>query len=150
MKATSTSSNSQGEHRSPPAASHIDVGDSRLDLGSRSQVTGLVLGVTVPDPLDGGGGEPVVVDVDTLAIVDAHPELARGQAIVRSLHSQAASQGLTVPASRAHSTGDAALDGCTSILELGARWRARWTPDVSQPEHSVRLHVAGMSTTPVT
>ncbi|HEX6659204.1 MAG TPA: FHA domain-containing protein [Ilumatobacter sp.] len=133
--------------RTPVAtgASHVDVGDSRLDLGSRSHVTGLVLGVTAPDPLEGGGGEPVVVDVDTLAIVDADPELADGEAIVRSLHAQAARQALTVPAFMLTAFDDPALDGCTSILELGARWRARWTPDVSQPHLSVRLHVAGTS-----
>ena len=86
-----------------------------------------------------GGGEPVVVDVDTLAIVDDHPELARGDAIVRSLHAQAARQGLTVPAFVLTAPDDPALDGCPSILELGARWRARWTPDVSQPHVAVRL-----------
>ena len=91
---------------------------------------------------------PVVVDVDTLAIVDDHPELARGQAIVRSLQSQAASQGLTAPDFVLTAPGDAALDGCTSILEIGARWRGRWTPDISQPEQSVRLHAAGTSNKP--
>ena len=133
--------------RTPVAtlATHVEIGDSRLDVGSRSRLTGLVLGVTLPDPLDGGGGEPVVVDVDTLAIVDANPELARGEAVIRSLHAQAARQGFTVPAFVLTSPDDPALDGCTSILELGARWRARWTPDVSKPEHSLRLHAAGMS-----
>jgi hypothetical protein len=127
------------------AANHMDVCDSRLEFGTRSHVAGLVLGVTVPDPLDGGGGVPVVVDVDTLAIVDADPEFARGQAIVRSLHSQAARQGLTAPDFMLTTPDDPALDGCTSILELGARWRGRWTPDVSQPVHSIRLHAAGAS-----
>jgi hypothetical protein len=126
------------------AVSHIDVGDSRLDLGSPSQMTGLVLGVTVPDPLDGGGGEPVLLEVDALGIVDVHPELARGLAIVRSLHAQAASQGLTVPAFVITVPDDPALEDCTAMLELGARWRARWTPDVSRPERSIRLHAAGM------
>ena len=130
------------------ASGHTDVGDSRLEFGTRSQVAGLVLGVTVPDPLDGGGGVRVVVDVDALAIVDADPELDRGQAIVRSLHSQAASQGLTVPDVVLTAPGDAALEGCTSILEIGARWRARWTPDISQPQLSVRLHAAGASPKP--
>ena len=133
--------------RTPVAtlATHVEIGDSRLDLGSRSRVTGLVLGVTVPDPLDGGGGEPVVVDVDTLAIVDTDPALARGDAIIRSLHAQAARQGFTVPTFVLTAPDDPALDGCPSILELGARWRARWTPDVSQPHVAVRLHVAGTS-----
>jgi hypothetical protein len=126
------------------AVSRIDVGDSRLDLGSPSQMTGLVLGVTVPDPLDGGGGEPVLLEVDALGIVDVHPELARGLAIVRLLHAQAASQGLTVPAFVITVPDDPALEDCTAMLELGARWRARWTPDVSRPEHSIRLHAAGM------
>jgi hypothetical protein len=125
------------------AASHMDVGDSRLEFGARSQAAGLVLGVTVPDALDGGGGEPVIVDVDTLAIVDADPERARGQAIVRSLQSQAAREGLTAPGVVLTAPDESPLEGCTSILELGARWRARWTPDISQPEHSIRLHVAG-------
>ena len=127
------------------AASHVDVGDSRLDLGTRSHVAGLVLGVTVPDPLDGGGGEPVLLDVDALGIVDVHPELARGLAIVRSLHSQAATQGVTAPAYVLTAPGDPAIDECTAVLEIGARWRARWTPDVSQPAHSIRLHAAGVS-----
>ena len=133
--------------RTPVAtcASHIDVGDSRLDFGSRPHVTGLLLGVTVPDGLDRGGGEPVVIDVDTLAIADPDPELARGEAIFRSLHAQ----GLTVSACVITVPDDPSLDGCTAILELGARWRARWTPDVSQPERSVRLHAAGRAKPPV-
>jgi hypothetical protein len=125
------------------AASQMDLGDSRLEFGPRSQVAGLVLGVTVSDPLEGGGGEWVVVDVHTLAIVDDHPKFARGQAIVHSLNSQAAQQGLTAPDVVLTAPGDPTLEGCASILELGARWRARWTPDVSQPHLSVRLHVAG-------
>jgi len=127
------------------AASHIDVGDSRLDLRTRSRVAGLVLGVTVPDPLDGGGGEPVLVEVDALGIVDVHPELARGLAIVRSLHSQAAEQGRTVPPCMIAMPDDPGLEDCTALLELGARWRGRWTPDVSLPHLAVRLHAAGMS-----
>ena len=127
------------------AASHIDVGDSRLDLRTRSRVAGLVLGVTVPDPLDGGGGEPVLVEVDALGIVDVHPELARGLAIVRSLHSQAAEQGRTVPPCMIAMPDDPGLEDCTAMLELGARWRGRWTPDVSLPHLAVRLHAAGMS-----
>lgn len=132
--------------RTPVATgtSHIDVGDSRLDLGSRSPVTGLVLGVTTPDPLEGGGGEVVLLEVDALGIVDVHPDLAHGLAIVRSLHSQAASQGVTAPAFVLTAPGDPAIDECTAVLEIGARWRARWTPDVSQP-HSIRLHAAGVS-----
>jgi hypothetical protein len=126
-------------------AMHVDVGDSRLDLRPRLPVAGLVLGVTVPDPLEGGGGEPVVVDVPTLAIVDADPDLARGHAIVRALNSQAEQQGLTAPAHVLTAPGDPALDGCTSILEIGPRWHGRWTPDVSQPGHSIRLHAAGVS-----
>jgi hypothetical protein len=132
--------------RTPVAtsASQIDVGDSRLDLGSRSHVAGLVLGVTVADPLGSGqGGEAVLLEIDALGIVDDHPDLARGQAIVRSLHSQAARQGLTPPAHVLTAPGDPAIEGCTAVLEIGARWRARWTPDVSSPEHSIRLHVAG-------
>jgi hypothetical protein len=127
------------------ATRHVDVGDSRFEFGAGSHVAGLVLGVTVPDPLEGGGGEPVVVDVATLAIVDADPEFARGHAIVRALNSQAEQQGLTAPAYLLTAPGDPALDGCTSILEIGPRWRGRWTPDVSQPGHSVRLHAAGVS-----
>ena len=132
--------------RTPVATgtSHIDVGDSRLDLGSRSHVMGLVLGVTTPDPLEGGGGEPVVVDVDTLAIVDADSDIARGEAIVRSLRSQATTQGLAAPACVITVPDDPALEDCIAMLELGARWRARWTPDISQPHHVVRLHAAGM------
>ena len=126
------------------AASHIDLGDSRLELGSGSHVAGLVLGVTVADPLGNGqGGEPVSLEVDTLGVVDDHPDLQRGLAIVRSLHAQAARQGLTVPACVLTAPDDPAFDGCTSILEIGARWRGRWTPHVSQPHLSVRLHVAG-------
>jgi hypothetical protein len=29
------------------------------------------------------------------------------------------------------------------LLEIGARWRARWTPDLSRPDEFVRLHAAG-------
>jgi Inner membrane component of T3SS, cytoplasmic domain len=127
------------------SASYIDVGDSRLDLRPRRPTSGLMLGVTVPDPLGGGGGEPVLLGVDSLAIVDDHPELARGHAIVRSLRSQAQQRGLTAPAHLLAAPDDPALDGCTSILEIGARWRGRWTPDVSQPQYSVRLHAAGLA-----
>jgi hypothetical protein len=126
------------------AASHIDVGDSRLDVGSRPQVAGLVLGATLPDPLGGRqGGEPVLLEVDALGIVDDHPELARGLAIVRSLRSQAVRHGLTAPDHVLTAPDDPALDYCSAILEIGARWRARWTPDTSRPEHSLRLHAAG-------
>ena len=131
----STSSNSRGEHRSQPRRVTWMSATRGSSLGTRSQVAGLVLGVTVPDPLDGGGGEPVVVDVDTLAIVDDHPELARGQAIVRSLQLTGGKQGLTAPDCVLTAPGDPALDDCTSILEIGARWRAPLDTDVSQPEH---------------
>jgi len=130
------------------SASYIDVGDSRLDLRPACPAGGLVLGVTVPDPLGGGGGEPVVLRVDSLAIVDGHPELARGHAIVRSLRSQAEQHGLTAPAHLLTAPDDPALDGCPSILEIGARWRGRWTPDTSQPQYSVRLHAAGLAESP--
>ena len=127
------------------AASYVDVGDSRLDLRPRRPASALVLGVTVPDSLGGGGGEPVVLGVDSLAIVDDHPELARGHAIVRSLRSQAERHGLTAPAHLITAPDDPALEGSPSILEIGARWRGRWTPDVSQPQYSVRLHGAGLA-----
>ena len=132
----------------------VAVGGEHVDSAIRDSTrprlpaTGLVLGVTVPDPLGGGGGEPVVLHVDSLAIVDDHPDLARGQAIVRSLNSQATQQALTGPAHLLTAPGDPALEGCTSILEIGPRWRARWTPDASLPQHSMRLHAAGASSKP--
>jgi hypothetical protein len=32
-----------------------------------------------------------------------------------------------------------------AVLELGPRWRARWTADTSQPADLIRVHAAGMS-----
>jgi hypothetical protein len=37
--------------------------------------------------------------------------------------------------------GDPVLDDCRAMLEIGARWRARWTCR----GRSVRLHAAGVS-----
>lgn len=126
------------------STTHVEIGDSRINLcptGSHpTHVAGLVLGVTVADPLCGGGGEPVVFESDSLAIVDEHPDLSGANAIVRSLASQAAALGLTVPAHVAASPDDPVLDGHPAILEVGARWRARLTCG----DQSVRLHAAGM------
>ena len=126
--------------------SYVELGDTRLDLVPPSPVAGLMIGLTLPDPMGGRlGGEPVVLDGDVMAVVDDHPELARGEAVVRSLRSQAAAQGLTTPAYVLTAPGDPALEGCPAILQMGARWRAHWTPDVSQPQHALRLHAAGTS-----
>ncbi len=125
------------------ATDRLEFGDSRLRLASnsvsRDRGPGLVLGVTVEMPLGSAGGAPVLLDVDRLTMVDDHLDLARGQAIVRSLFSQAAAQGLTAPGCLLTGPGDPALDACESVLELGARWRARWTTH----DQSVRLHAAG-------
>ena len=111
MKVASTSSSSRGEYRSRPRrVTSISVTRGSISDPGRN-VAGLVLGVTVPDLLGDGGGEPVVLRVDSLAIVDDHPELARGHAILRSLHAQAEQRGLTTPAHLLTAPGDPALDG---------------------------------------
>ena len=134
--------------RAPVAirSTHVEIGDSRLDLRTSPAVAGLVLGLSVPDPLRcEHAGQPVLLDVDSLAIVDDHPTLARGRAVVRSLQSQAATQGLTTPDHVLTAPDDPLLESCLALLEIGARWRARWMPDMTRPEQIVRLHAAGMA-----
>lgn len=115
---------------------HLELGDTRIDLRPPPPVAGLVLGMTV-ETLGSTGGQPVVLSTDPLLIVDDHPDLARGHAVVRSLTSQAAAQELTAPECVVTTPDDPALDDCDSILELGARWRARYG--------SIRLHAAGQT-----
>jgi hypothetical protein len=122
------------------ATAHVEIGDSRLELRPPATPIGVVLGITICDPLTGVGGEPVVLDVDSVAIVDDNAEFARSRAIARSLASQADALGLTTPRCVLAAPGDPLLDDHPAILEIGARWRARWTVrDVSK-----RLHAAGM------
>jgi hypothetical protein len=125
------------------ATAFVEVGDSRIDLirSHNSDEPGLVLGVTTVGPLLGCGGSPVMLDTDALSIVDDHPGWVRGEAIVRSLRSQAIALGLTVPACVITTRDDPALDECPAVLEIGARWRARLTVG----DDSVRLHAAGRS-----
>jgi len=118
---------------------HLEIGDTRMDLRPPAVGVGLVLGVTNCDPLTGGGGEPAVIDADSLAIVDDHPEFIHAHAIVRSLASQADALGLTTPDWVFATSADALLDDYPALLEIGARWRARWTTHDS----TVRLHAAG-------
>jgi len=125
------------------ATTHLEIGDTRIDLRPPAVGVGLVLGVTICDPLTGGGGAPVVLEADSLAIVDDHPEFARARAIVRSLTSQAEVLGITLPAHLITVAGDPALDDYPALLEIGARWRARWTTHGA----TVRLHAAGARVT---
>ena len=83
----------------------------------------------------------MLLDRDSLAIVDHHPQLARAGAILRSLESQADALGLTPPACLLAAPDDPALDEHTAVLAIGARWRGRFTCG----GQSVRLHAAGMS-----
>jgi hypothetical protein len=123
------------------STTHLEIGDSRVDLRPPAAAIGIVLGVTICDPLTGGGGEPVIVAADSLAIVDDHPEFARARSVVRSLASQAEMLGLTIPAHVISAPGDPVLDDHPAVLEIGTRWRARWTLQGV----STRLHAAGMS-----
>ena len=111
-------------------------------------MAGLVLGVTVPIPWKvAAASRWCLVSTRWRSSTTIQSSHAVGRSPARSAHrpQSSASQPLT----RARTPGDPALDDCTSILEIGARWRARWTPDVSQPQHSVRLHAAGASSNPV-
>ena len=126
------------------ATTHLEIGDSRIDLTPNRVSDGgreLLLGITVETPLGQGSGMPVLLDSDSLAIVDDHPDFTRARAILRSLSAQAAALGRAMPAHQLALSGDSLLDDHPAVLELGARWRARWTCR----GQSVRLHAAGMS-----
>lgn len=106
-------------------------------------------------------------DREIVAIVDLAGTRC-GHAVVRSIRRQLASAGASTPDAdrtlvvthdpRIRVAGDeqatvlVLLEGqtpvpeaCTAVLELGARWRARWIPDTGHPDDVVRLHAAGRS-----
>lgn len=90
---------------------------------------------------------PVVLDLTrhtggAIAVVDDHPDQWRAQAIVRSVRHQANTAARDTEFVVA-APGDPRLERCAAVFELGARWRARWTPDTGRTQESVRLHAAG-------
>lgn len=131
----------------------IEVGHSRLEVSNRAARGEIVsLGVgseRLPMPFDDHvwqPGVPVLVDPEwlmstRLALIDRDPDLRSARAVARSLASQlhaAPDLVLTTP-------GDPSIDLCAATLEIGPRWRGRWTPDVDHPDQAVRLHVRGQN-----
>jgi hypothetical protein len=87
-------------------------------------------------------GLPVLLDADrhtVIGLVDDFPGQPRARAIARSITHQGANEVHLVIGG----PGDPDLEACDGLLEVGARWRARWTPDVDRPVDFVRLHAAG-------
>jgi hypothetical protein len=85
---------------------------------------------------------PILLDGErppVIAVVDCEPGSGRGESVARRLTSAGHS------AVRLLTAGEATPAECTAMLEVGARWRGRWTPDLASPEVSLRLHVAGRS-----
>ena len=115
------------------ASNYFEVGNSRIAMGARPAASDLVLGVTV-ESLGTEGGVQVPLTADSLAIVGDH-----GDAVIRSLESQAAELGITTPRFVLAAPDDPILDGFPAVLEIGARWRGRLTT----PDQTVRLHLAG-------
>ena len=85
------------------------------------------------------GGEAV------LGIVDHEPGRRRAEAAARSLTARLTAGSHSPPTLVVLEPGEPAPADCTALLEVGARWRGRWTPDLTRPEDSTRLHVAGRS-----
>jgi hypothetical protein len=87
-------------------------------------------------------GLPVLLNADrhtVIGLVDDLPDQPRARAIARSITHQTANGVHLVIGG----PGDPDLEACDGLLEVGARWRARWTPDVDRPVDFVRLHAAG-------
>jgi hypothetical protein len=92
-------------------------------------------------------GLPILVDIDATPVLGLVDELVgrpRARAVARSLTHQAQNGFELVVAA----PNDPALEACHAVLEIGARWRARWTPDVNRPGQVIRLHAAGMAVQP--
>jgi hypothetical protein len=131
----------------------IEVGHSRLDLaGARAMSDRVSLGVgsaRLPLPFDDEVWQPgfsVLVDPEWLmrtrvAVIDHDPALRSARAVARSI----AAQLEAAPDLLLANPDDPSIDTCAARLEIGPRWRGRWTPDVSHPERSVRLHVRGQN-----
>ena len=145
------------ERAAGPAVS-LGVGTVRLAIDLIGDAAGLSLELqALLARAEWHDGLPVLVDLDAvpmIGLVDDHPGHPRARAIARSIahqtrsgHQSAAGYqqigdengfGVVVAG-----PGDPELERCTGLLELGARWRARWTPDLSLPDEFVRLHAAG-------
>jgi hypothetical protein len=128
----------------------IEIGDSRLDVvppsGSPDPALAWVsLGVTVADgPARHVGLAPDPTSV--IGIVDLDRSPSRAGAVARSILVQVlGNDPLAQPELVLAAPGDESLGRCTAMLEIGARWRGRWTPDVAKPSEVVRLHVAGVA-----
>jgi hypothetical protein len=107
-------------------------------------------------------GLPVLVDVEgrsVIGLVDDHPGQPRARAVARSIAHQTRSGHQTAPGCQRigdqngvelviAAPGEPVLERCTALLEIGARWRARWTPDLDRPDEFVRLHAAGRAAQP--
>lgn len=91
-------------------------------------------------------GVPILLDGNhrpVIAVVDHDPGSRRGEAVAHWLTSRLTAPGHSVPTLL--TADDPVPAHCTSLLEVGPRWRGRWTPDLTRPEASVRLHLAGRS-----
>jgi hypothetical protein len=124
----------------------IEVGDSRLELaGTGDRLAGsLELGIRV----DAVSERVTLATTEgtLVGIADSGPGLERARAVERSITSQVLRIGsmAAMPGLVLGVPDDRRLDACTALLEVGARWRGRWTPDISDPGAAVRLHVAGV------
>jgi hypothetical protein len=137
-----------GAGRRLRVAHSIEVGDTRLELPESDvhgrRLPGVVeLGVTV-DAL----AAPVTLTAfegSVVGIVDLDPAAGVARSVARSIASQVLRAGpiLAMPELVLALPGDPRLDACSALLEVGPRWRGRWTPDATERSVTVRLHVAG-------
>ena len=143
-------------------AASIEVGDSRIELVDTADLIDVTrcddiravvaIGVAIQPVLERAArqpGLPVLFDVAVpglvVGIVDTDPRLERARSVARSIAAQLARRAVSdvMPELVLAAPGDPSLDAATALLEISARWRGRWNPDVTMPESATRLHVAG-------
>jgi len=116
----------------------FEVGDTRLALDV--EVPGPVVAGTIG--VDASTGQPFIVPVrggGTVGVVvddGCHAHTAMAAAVLGAIDGVA----VVAPA------GSPALDDCSVLVELGARWRARVTLDRSRPLEIARVHLCQPST----
>lgn len=125
------------DHRRP-GARDVAAAIARGILAQLDALRDRGVDVCVTSLLDHRWGRPVAIDARAAHVVvvadraEAVPLLAAPDA--------PASTTLVLLADVA----SPALAGCTAVLSVGARWRARWTPDTGCPTESYRLHAGGL------
>ena len=149
--------------RASSSAVSLGVGALRLPIDLVDDGAALALDVqALLTRAEWHDGLPVLIELDAtrvIGLVDDHPDHPRARAVARSLtHQTRSGHHLAADAQPdgdqngvelvVAAPGDAGLERCDALLEIGARWRARWTPDVSRPDQLIRLHAAGLAVQP--